>query len=396
MKILYLCSADLSGEVGSMGSVRHIMEVSENLTRLGHSVTLIAPDYARYRHPTPVKIVYIPLIKRRFLRTIVSELLSPFFIAAFILVWKPAIIYWRQAYLTVFPVLLSRMLRRKIATEVNGLTIDEVESERVQFLRKMIILSFERFNYSLSDHLICVAPHIRTRLLTHYRLNPEKVSVILNGVNADRMPIIAIDEAKRKIGIDPSVYTIGFVGHLFPWDGVEYLIEAAPAVIAAIGTVKFVIIGHGQWGTHLKGLVTGKKLDEYFLFTGKVAWEELYVYVNAFDIATAPYGQKINAESGRSSLKILEYFACKKPVVASQTSVIPEITDLQEKNLGMTVPAENSQALAEALITLCNDSQLRSTMGAGGREYVVSQRSWMNVAQKTDIILKKLLSLSKE
>jgi hypothetical protein len=46
MKILYICSADLSGETGSLGSVRHIFEVSENLCRMGNKIKLIAPNYA--------------------------------------------------------------------------------------------------------------------------------------------------------------------------------------------------------------------------------------------------------------------------------------------------------------------------------------------------------------
>jgi glycosyltransferase involved in cell wall biosynthesis len=387
MKILYICSADLSGETGSLGSVRHIMEVSGNLKKLGNQVKLIVPRYARYNQPTPVDIIYVPIIKLKFLRTFIYELLAPLFFLAYLTFWRPDIIYWRQAYLTFFPVFLSKLCGKIIITEVNGLTIDEVASETLNPLRKKIILRFEKFNYKYSSHLICVAPNIKERIIAHYNIEKDKVSVILNGVNSDRMPILNIKEAKKKIGIDPDVAVVGFVGHFFPWDGIEYLIEAADEIVKKKKDVLFLIIGHGRWGEHLQPLVDRKGLSKYFTFTGKVTWEQLYVYVNAFDVATAPYSMEINSQSGRSSLKILEYFACEKPVVASKTEVIPEIKDIDEMGLGITISPENHKALAAALLELLENDSLRKKMGRGGREYVSKKRSWMVVAEKTQAIV---------
>jgi glycosyltransferase involved in cell wall biosynthesis len=390
MKILYVCSSDLSGQVGSEGSVRHIMEVSENLCRLGHTVKLIAPGYERYRHPTPVKILYIPIINIRILRTVMAEFLSPLYIIAQFLLWRPVIVYWRQAYLTIFPVMITRLFGKDIVTEVNGLTIDELESEPLPPWRKRVILAFEWFNYHCSSHLICVAPQIRRRVLKHYHLAEKRVSVVLNGVNAERMPLVETAEAKREIGVDSKRLVVGFVGHLFPWDGVEYLIEAAPPIIAAIPDVAFVIVGHGQWGTHLEALAHERGVASSFIFTGRVPWERLYLYVNAFDIATAPYSKAINTQSGRSSLKILEYFACEKPVVASETDVIPEIVDLHTRELGITVQAEDSTALSDALLRLLKDDKLRKSMGQEGRRYVLTERSWGIVAQKVEETLMRV------
>jgi len=286
--------------------------------------------------------------------------------------------------------LLSRLFGKKIITEVNGLTIDEVESEPLPKIRKRLILAFENFNYRFSSHLICVAPRIRARILEYYRLPPDKVSVILNGVNSDRMPVIDPKKAKKEIGLLPDIKVVGFVGHFFPWDGIEYLIEAAPQIIKEIKDIRFLIVGHGQWGEHLPDLAAQKGLTEYFIFTGKVPWERLYLYVNSFDVATAPYSKAINFQSGRSSLKILEYFACKKPVVASQTEVIPEVVDLTEKRLGITVQPEDAKALAEAILSLLKNDDLKEQMGKDGRVYVEKERSWKIVAQETQVIMHNL------
>jgi glycosyltransferase involved in cell wall biosynthesis len=395
MKILYVCSTDLSGEYGSLGSVRHIMEVCENLHQLGNRIKLIVPNYAIYPHDTPIDTVYVPLVKVRFLRTLIYELLAPFFLMAYLLFWKPDVVYWRQAYLTIFPVLLSRLFRKKILTEVNGLTIDEVESELVGKCRKGIILGFEKFNYHGSSHLICVAPKIKERIIEHYHLVPSKVSVVLNGVNSKRMPVINPHKAKEKVGLNPAFKVIGFVGHFFPWDGIEYLIEAAPKIIQENGNVRFLIVGHGKWGDHLPKLVSQNKLTEYFIFTGKVPWEKLYLYVNAFDVATAPYSKSINSQSGRSSLKILEYFACNKPVVASNTVVIPEIVDINVKRLGKTVKPENSEELAIGILSFLKNGENLINIGNRGRAYVQKERSWEVVARNTLNIINTMVSPNK-
>jgi glycosyltransferase involved in cell wall biosynthesis len=391
-KILYVCSSDLSGEIGSLGSVRHIMEVSENLYKLGNQVKLIVPYHARYPHKTAIDIIYIPILKVKIFRTLMAELLAPLFIIAYLLCWRPDVIYWRQAYLTIFPVLLARLFQKMIVTEVNGLTIDEIESEPLNKIRKKCILSFEAFNYHRSHHLICVAPKIRERIIDHYRLPPEKVSVILNGVNSDKMPIIDFWKAKEMIGIQPDSKVIGFVGHFFPWDGIETIIKAAPQILKEVRNTYFLIIGHGKWGVHLQRMASKKGVSEKFIFTGKVPWEKLYLYINAFDIATAPYAQAINTNSGRSSLKILEYFSCKKPVIASETDAIPEIVDIREKGFGVLVKAEDSDAFAREAIRLLKSPDERKKMAESGRSYVVNERSWTIVARKTETIINELVN----
>jgi len=377
--------------MGSPGSVRHIMEVADNMVGFGHEVRMLVPRFGKYQDPTQVKINYVPLINIRFVRAIISEFLFVFYIAGLLLFWRPKIVYWRQSYLTIFPVLLSQLFRNKIVTEVNGLTIDEVESEDISYLRKNVVLGFEKYNYKRSDILICVAPQIRDRILEHYHLDTEKVKVILNGVNSERMPLVEIPEAKKEIGLSPKDLVVGFVGHFFPWDGIEFLIEAAPQVLEKVKNVKFVIVGSGKWGDHLPGLAREKGVGDHFVFTGRVPWEKLYNYVNAFDVATAPYSQAINSQSGRSSLKILEYFACKKPVIASKTEVIPEIIDIENKKLGLIIPAEDAEKLAEALINLLKDKKLRQKMGEGGREYVQQERSCKIVTEKTLTLIDQLL-----
>jgi len=390
MKILYVCSADLSGEYGSIGSVRHIMEVSENLLELGHDLVLLAPRFRKkYQDITNLRITYVPLIPLRFLRTISYELIAPLFILYFLLAFRPDIVYWRQAYWTVAPVLLAKFFRKKIIVEVNGVTLEEVETEPLHWLRKKTILAFESFNYRNASHLIVVAPRIKEILLRTYGLNSAKVTPMLNGVNTSRMKPLPQREVKKKLGISPDCEVVGFVGYLFPWSGIEILIDAAPLIKREIPNTKFLVIGHGIWGEGLPALARSKGVEKDFMFTGKISWTSLPIYLNTFDIGVAPYTKEIHNKSG-SSLKILEYFACGKPVVTTDTDSIPEVVTIKENGLGIAVPPEDAGALAEAIVKLLKDKVLLQMIGMRCRSYVEKKRSWRKVAEKTSELMREV------
>ena len=78
-------------------------------------------------------------------------------------------------------------------------------------------------------------------------------------------------------------------------------------------------------------------------------------------------------------------------MVASETEVIPEIVDLAEKGLGLTVQPEDARALADAILHLLENESLRKKMGQDGRDYVERERSWQIVAQKTQYIMNTLV-----
>ena len=111
-------------------------------------------------------------------------------------------------------------------------------------------------------------------------------------------------------------------------------------------------------------------------FTGAVSYEKIPLYINAGDVCVVP---KIPLKSGYSPLKLYEYMACGRPVIATRTEGF-EI--LEEKNAGLLVNPENSQQFANAIIQLLTDKELGSRMGEHGRTYVVENHSWEIIARR--------------
>jgi glycosyltransferase involved in cell wall biosynthesis len=240
----------------------------------------------------------------------------------------------------------------------------------------------------LCDRLIAVTPQIKEKVCWGYGIPVEKIAVILNGVDTERCRPMDRFEARRRLGLSPSAQYIGFVGYFFPWSGLEVLIDSALRILERIPGVRFLIVGSGIWGTHLPGLVEKRGLSECFDFVGTVPWEKVPAYINAFDVAVAPY---LAINSSGSSMKIIEYLACGVSVVASRTPNIPETLLVERQGVGISVPPGSPQALADALVDLLNDGQIREEMGVKGRAFVVRERSWEKVARQTVQVMRPLI-----
>jgi glycosyltransferase involved in cell wall biosynthesis len=232
-------------------------------------------------------------------------------------------------------------------------------------------------------------------------------------------------EARRQLGLPETGYIyIGWVGYFFPWSGVETLLEAAKKILAEFPNARFIIVGHGVWGTHLSDFAQSLGLKVHLMkplnnapshlpsiplpdpatwqvcFTGEVANELVPVFINSWDIATAPYPGGRNEKSGGSSMKIREYFGCGVPVVTTDVAgigtrwLIGEVETEIGRNgeteskvtIGergvLTVP-DDADAFAEGLLTLIRDASLREQMGKNAREFAETHCSWDEVARQT-------------
>ena len=121
-----------------------------------------------------------------------------------------------------------------------------------------------------------------------------------------------------------------------------------------------------------------------FIFTGVVHYDRVPLYINASDLCVAPFIVARNAKIGLSPLKLYEYMACGKPVVAA---AIGGVTDLLEASKGgIPVPPEDPDALARAVLKLLLDEDLRQCTGCRGSQYVMKNHSWCRVEKRVEEI----------
>ncbi|MCK4225866.1 glycosyltransferase, partial [candidate division WOR-3 bacterium] len=115
------------------------------------------------------------------------------------------------------------------------------------------------------------------------------------------------------------------------------------------------------------------------LLTGRVSYKEAGRYINAFDIGVAPFIYERNANIGLSPLKIWDYAACGVPIIASR---IKGLEVIEEENIGILVQPDDPEALAQAIIRLIKYSEMRESMGKGGRKVAEEKFTWKMIAKR--------------
>lgn len=237
-----------------------------------------------------------------------------------------------------------------------------------------------------SDKIVAVTPGIKANLESAYQIPGEKITVVPNGANTSLFKPLEQDACRKELGLNPETPYVCFVGNLAPWQGVEYLVKAAPSVLSRRPDCRFLVVGDGVMKNELLSISRDLGIEDRFIFTGVVPYDRVPVYINASDVCAAPFILARNEKIGLSPLKLYEYMACGKPVVASFISGVADAIEASKG--GLSVPPENPEALAEAISNLLDNQELRADMGSRGLVYVTENYSWYSVAKQVERVCK--------
>jgi glycosyltransferase involved in cell wall biosynthesis len=257
--------------------------------------------------------------------------------------------------------------------EINGLGIDEMKLNNPSKLIIKIFKVNEKLNYKHAKKIIAVTQGIKEGIVELYNISDEKIVVIENGVNTELFK--PLNKGDVKYGLDGNYNYVGFSGSFARWHGLEDLIRSAPLILKEVENTKFLLVGDGPMKEQIIQMVNDLNLKDSFIFIDRAPYEEVPKYVNAFDVCVILKKKDIPG----SPLKLWEYMACGKPVIATNTE---DFRVLEENNAGILVDPEKSEEVADAIITLLKNKELRDEMGKNGRKYVVENRSWESVARR--------------
>jgi glycosyltransferase involved in cell wall biosynthesis len=385
MKIFIICNVFLDGKDAQ---TTHIIELFNNLKK-ENDVSCFAPMPRRVVY-TDKEILYLRLFNKPLFMSISYQFTLLFTLLHHCITKKPDIFYVRHFSFAFTPLLISKIFSIPYLLEVNGIILDEFKNQKLcipYFLFRPIQKLNETINYSNTKRIIVVTSQIKKRLMELYNLPNKKIFVIENGANTELFRPIDQKEAKHKLILNEENQYICFVGNLVYWQGVEYLIKSAPMVLKEIPNVRFLIIGDGAMKENLIQLAKNLNVYDNFLFIGWIQYEQVPEYVSACDVCVAT---KKPMSSGYSPLKLYEYMACGRPVVASR---LPGFEILESSRSGLLVAPENPEELSNALIKLLKNASLREEMGRNARECVVKNHSWESVAKKVSDVCKSVFTV---
>lgn len=374
----------------------HRLELVNNLARLNHEVHIISMRNLSFSTFKNIKCYYIST-EYKYLRYI-NYMIIFIYLAMF---KQFDAVYTRNPNIGFLACLIFRKLKgNNVIYEVNGIAADEqklirdrsgsIIAKPISILKQNIndrILEFMR-TYTVENvsFIISVTEGIKKHLIKFYGIDQKRICVIGNGANIEIFKPMDKKTSIKKLKLNETNCYVCFSGLLAPWQGVEHLIQAAPLILTKIHNARFLIIGDGQMKKEWMQLANNLGIFDMFIFTGKVPYEQVPLYINASDVCVVP---KKPLNSGYSPLKLYEYMACGKPVIATRTDGF-EI--LEESNAGILINPENSHEFADAIIRLLQNEDLRKQMGANGRKYVVENNSWASVAKKVAEVCENMIA----
>jgi glycosyltransferase involved in cell wall biosynthesis len=264
------------------------------------------------------------------------------------------VIYERHSLWSDAGVRAGRHLGIPVLVEVNAPLVDEQMAWR-SLADEDAARRIEHSVQQHADHLFVVSNALRDRLAAQ-GVPDSRISVLGNGV--DPVRFTPCSEPRKG----PAT-TIGFTGSLKHWHGIRELMQAFACVHQERPESRLLIVGDGPKREWLEGFAEGAGLADAVTVTGWVTHDTLPGLIERMDIATAPYPGADDFYF--SPLKLFEYMAMARPIVASRIGQVAEVLE-HDRNAWLTEPG-SSRALAQALLHLMDDDALRRRLGTAAR-----------------------------
>jgi len=386
MKICFISPCDLSVENGGR---THTLELTRNWAGFGHSVFLFSRGLKE--KDNGFRYVNLPFTRKGIVSSFLFSIASLAAFIAYHIRFRFDILFLRTSVFD-FAIVGARLLRIPVVAELNDVPYSEAFSKEIvkesRLLRKsllrigrLVLKPVESLNFGISSRFVATAPRIKE--MERYPGIQHKVAFIPFGANTELFRPLNKLDCRQILGLSGTDKVVCFVGSFHPWQGIEDLIRGVQIARTEVPGTKLLVVGDDDRvsgkGTGLRGEMEklGKDLGltENLVFTGRVPYERVPIYMNASDVCVSTLR---GMRSGFSPLKLFEYLACGKPVVATDVEGVSEF--LKESGAGTLVPPEDPKKLAAALTKLLKDENTAEQMGGKGHRYVMQNYSWENVA----------------
>lgn len=380
MKILCICYENMAGFIGG---VRQVTKIADGLINLGHNIEICVPLIGKYKGMTESKLSYIPVVNYKFLRPLTYNISAPIYILLRCLNFKPDCLLTYEIFFSPAPLIISKIFSLPYILFINGGLEDfKLHGCPRSVLRYIEIL--RKINIRSAYRIITVTQSLKEELSKDYGVMPEKITVVNNGVDTTEFKPMDKRDCCRQLGLNSDIRYVGFLGGIYQWHGLENLVKSANYVVKEYPNVKYIIAGHGPMREVLIDLTKQLDIYDYFLFPGEIPFESVPVWMNSFDIGVIFFKQ-VRKNQG-NPIKLYEYLACGKPVIASKVQGYGDF--VERTGAGISVNSESPENISSAIIRLLKNPDLINKMGTLAREIVTREYTWTKTAKNVEEVLR--------
>lgn len=294
---------------------------------------------------------------------------------------------------------LARLLRRQRTDLVHGFLFYAnpyaVAAARLCGIRPVIVSiqncvpgrpAWERWAgwavHGLADHVLANSEEVREYVIDTFGTRPQRVSVILNGVDLSRFSTPTDRDAlSRELGLDAGVPLVVTVGRLHSQKRVDRFLEMAAAVRQERGDARFLIVGDGPERASLEAFARRLQLGEAVTFTG--VRDDVPAVLGRADVFV------LASDYEGSPNVVAEAMASGTPVVATRGAMCRDL--LAPSGGGCIADEDTAEELARLVLRVLASPGEAAEMGRRGREFAARELSVARMVRETEALYDRLL-----
>jgi 1,2-diacylglycerol 3-alpha-glucosyltransferase len=390
LKIAMVVASPFPANHGTPGSIR---EMAEAIAQKGHELHVVTYHFGKGRNPKGVhihripdfglsrEVVVGPTLERPFL-----DLLMVFTLCRVIRRENIDLIHAHN-YEGALVGYLARLItgRPLVYNAVNTMS-DELPTYEFFKPRILGIWLAGFLDYWVprtADRIIAITPEIAS-VLRVQGIKPDRLRMIPLGIDTDqfvgRSPS-GIRERYSLVGSPLVMYT----GILDRLQRIDYLLRAMHSVIAELPNARLMLVATIAKDNDLlecRKMITELGMERHVVIATGAVFDEIPSFLASADVAVI-----CRPRCPGFPVKLLNYMAAGKPIVAFQGSV----KDLQHMTNAFVVNDDDWQGLAQGIIKLLQDPNLAAGLGDNAREWVKANLAWPNIAGEIEDIYDGLL-----
>ncbi|MDI6704130.1 MAG: glycosyltransferase family 4 protein, partial [bacterium] len=248
----------------------------------------------------------------------------------------------------------------------------------------------ERFLYDKARRIIVLTKGIEEKILQK-KIPPEKISFIPNGIDLESFVEIEGREVTRERYNFTDKFICMYAGAHGQANALDVIIQTAK-ILRNYPEIFLVLLGDGPEKDRLMDLARKANLTNV-IFKNPVSKKKIPDLLASSDVTIATLA-KVELFKGARPNKLFDYMASGRPLICAIWGEASRV--VEEAEAGICVEPENPQAMAEAILRLYNNPELRKRLGQNGRRYIFSNCSREVLASQIENILKCLILQSKE
>jgi phosphatidylinositol alpha-1,6-mannosyltransferase len=364
------------------GGIENVMYNIWDQLRKRNDVFVIAPHANSENSEEP------DIFRPKFPQLLWFMLFSIFKGAQVVVREKPDVLFAGSALMCPATVVLARLFRRRVVTQIYGLDV---------IYRNILYQLMVRCVLRRNDRVIAISEMSRNEAVAR-GTPPNKTVIIHPGTNTETFYMDEDkDEIKRKHGLDGRKVILS-VCRMAKRKGIaEFARNSLPDIVRTVPEAVYLVVGENpsESLTHkdnvmqdIRSAIEETELHKHVLLLGRVEFDTLIEIYNLSDVFVLPV-IPIAGDVEGFGVVFIEANAAGIPCVATKTGGIPDA--IENGRSGILVEPNDYRTLTDKIVLLLEDSELRKDMGEYGCQRARRSFDWNVIGVQHEDLLERIL-----